>query len=76
MSDKSTTHQKVIKNGQEGFIHKEVWADMVKSGDRNGFEAMSSAPPEIEIIKKKKVKEDAADEAPLVDEELTAKKKK
>ena len=61
MADKSSTHQKVIKNGQEGWIHKEVWEEMVKKGDKNGFEAMSSAPPEIEIIKKKKNK----DEAPI-----------
>jgi hypothetical protein len=86
--DKSATHQRVIKNGTEGWIVKEIWTEMVKNKDTNGFEAVSSEPPEVSIIKKKKVKEEVAVEvasenteaavtsdAPVIDESLVGKKK-
>lgn len=53
MTDKSSTHQRVTKGGKEGWINKEVWADMVKRSDTNGFHAVANTPPEVEVFRQK-----------------------
>ena len=81
--DKSSTHQKVVKGGEYGWIHKDVWAEMVRKNKKNGFEAIISDPPEVEFMKQKN-KGDAEVEATVItkkgkkdsaviDEELTGK---
>jgi hypothetical protein len=78
MRDKSSTHQKVTKNGSEGWINKEVWAEMVKRNDTNGFHAVSSAPPEVEVLKQMKKTVEVPDEKEqdeFVDPNLTGETK-
>lgn len=55
--DKSATHQRVIKNGIEGWIPKEAWDKMVEDKKTEGFQPVASTPPEAEIIKRKAKKE-------------------
>lgn len=68
--DKSKTHQRVIKGGEYGWIHQDVWAEMVKKNKKNGFEAIISDPPEVQIMKQKKTEE------PVVEVIKTTKGKK
>lgn len=67
--DKSQTHQRVIKNGIEGWIPKEVWAKMEEEKRTEGFQAVASTPPEVQIIKQKtQVEEPKTD--PIAEEEV------
>lgn len=68
--DKSSTHQRVVKGGEYGWIHQDVWKEMVKKNKKNGFEAIISDPPEVEIMKQKKTDE------PVVEVIKTTKTKK
>ena len=72
--DKSTTHQRVIKNGEEGWIIKEMWDKMRSKGNTNGFSAVASTPPEVTILKQKKAEPDPIVEPEaeeVIDPELT-----
>lgn len=81
---KSNTHQKVIKNGIESWIPKGVWDKMIEENRLEGFSAVASTPPEVQILKQKKtetVEDDKATEEntdsasnDLVDESLLAEK--
>ncbi len=51
--DKSSTHQRVIKNGIEGWIPMEAWIKLSEEGKTNGFTAVATTPPEVELIKQK-----------------------
>jgi hypothetical protein len=71
MTDKSSTHQKVIKNGSEGWIVKEVWEKMVSKKQTNGFQAVASTPPEVQIVKQKAKVEELVENEQIVDPVLT-----
>lgn len=82
MTDKSSTHQRVTKNGEEGWIVKEMWDKMVSKGKTNGFMAVATTPPEVQILKQKQRPEEPVsvdlekEEAPVVDPTLTGEEQK
>jgi hypothetical protein len=69
--DKSRTHQKVTKNGIEGWIVQEVWNTMVAEKRTEGFQAVASTPPEVQIIKQKTQDPPEPNDEEIVDPSLT-----
>lgn len=49
----ASTHVKVIKNGQEGFIYKPIWEEMCKTEKKEGFVEVAKVPVEVIEMKKK-----------------------
>jgi hypothetical protein len=68
---KSSTHQKVVKNGVEGWIVKSIWDEMLKKGNTEGFHAVASEPHEVMVIRQKTKVAELEPVEESVDSELT-----